>query len=524
MSRVIAASWRTRVEDLARESSPVFLILTLVFAVAGALAIAGLSSDLKTFAVIGGLVFGVVAAFASGNPRLYCLWGFAFTLSLSLSKRFGPMFLGKPGGEDSFRIELNDLFLFALAGFLLWELLTERRKGVRVPKVTFVWLLLTAVGCAWIVVGPWRLTASHEVFRMLKVMLLFIVICNELSRPRRIWHCIAGLSLAAMGQSIVALIQYHRRGLIGLQVLGETSSNTIDVLGKTSVAGVEVFRPSGLLEHANLLGVFLAVTISLAVAMFLVSRSLIARIFFIAVIAVAMPAEIVAMSRSAWVSAAINLFLLLVFMLLHRGLRLRSVISSSVTCLIGVIIFAAFFGPITERLLRSKDDASRAREIYKADARNMIAAAPWLGHGLNSYVFELPNYATLAINSYGDQPPAVHNIFYMWWAETGIVGLIIFCTVWISIIWTGFSNLTVRDELLYVANAACLSAMIALIPDSFLSFTLRVNTTLRLFWLLAAIIAAIRYMRLAEQREITQIKRGMPVHTSDEAPAAAEAP
>jgi len=160
----------------------------------------------------------------------------------------------------------------------------------------------------------------------------------------------------------------------------------------------------------------------------------------------------------------------------------------------------SFFGPITDRLLHSKDDATKAREIYKADARRMIAAAPWLGHGLNSYTFELQNYATLAMKSYGDAPPSVHNIFYLWWAETGIVGMLIFCTVWASIIWTGFANLSVRDEFLFVVNAACLATMIGLIPDSFLSFTLRVNTTLRLFWLLAALIMAVRYLRLQERQ------------------------
>jgi hypothetical protein len=72
--------------------------------------------------------------------------------------------------------------------------------------------------------------------------------------------------------------------------------------------------------------------------------------------------------------------------------------------------------------------------------------------------------------------------------------------VWASIIWTGFTNLSVRDELLFVVNAASLATMIALIPDSFLSFTLRVNTTLRLFWFLAALIMAVRYLRIQEQK------------------------
>ena len=478
--------------------APALLVMFSVLALGLAVAVIGLSSSSKAMLTAIGLLLGIVLAFASGNPRLYCLWGFAVTLPLSLSKRFGPMYLGKPGGEDSFRIEINDVFLFALGAFLLLELFNRRREGIRIPRVTFLWLLLVAIGCVWIVVGPWRTTAAHEVFRMLKVALLFIVITNELNRPRRIWHCVAGLSLAAIVQSAVALIQYHRKGLVGLKMLGETSSNTIDVLGKTSVQGVQVFRPSGLLEHANLLGVFLAVLIPLAVAMLLVSRRISHRIFFLFVLALACPAEIVAMSRSAWVSATVAMGLLLVFLLLHRRLRPRSIVAACGAGLVAFAVLLAFLDPISDRLLNSKDDATRAREIYKADARQMIDAAPWFGHGLNSYVFELPNYATLDIKTYGDQPPAVHNIFYLWWADTGIFGMILFCMVWASIIWTGLTNLGVRDNFLYSVNAACLAGMIGLIPDSFLSFTLRVNTTLRLFWLLAAVIMAVRYLRLEE--------------------------
>jgi O-antigen ligase len=288
------------------------------------------------------------------------------------------------------------------------------------------------------------------------------------------------------------------RGLIGLEFLGETTSSTINVLRQTSVQGEAVFRPSGLLQHANLLGVYLAIAIALAMAMLLISRRIASRTFFLGCVLLFMPAEVVAMSRSAWVSAATSLGLLLFFMFLHPRLRLRSLVATVVAGIIGVAVFASMFDRITQRLLRSKDDATTAREIYKADAKRMIAASPVIGLGLNSYAFELPNYATLKMANYGDQPPAVHNIFYMWWAETGIVGMAIFCIVWGSIIWTGFRNLSVNDELLFVANAACLAGIIGFLPDSFFSFTLRVNTTLRLFWFLAAVIMAVRYLRLRE--------------------------
>jgi hypothetical protein len=76
--------------------------------------------------------------------------------------------------------------------------------------------------------------------------------------------------------------------------------------------------------------------------------------------------------------------------------------------------------------------------------------------------------------------------------------------VWGSIIWSGIANLGVRDELLFVVNAACLAAILSLVPDGFLSFTLRVNEPLRVFWLQAGMIMAVRYLRLQERRALAE--------------------
>src|SRR5262245_37427494 len=69
-------------------------------------------SEKVLFGVVGGLAC-MVAAYLSGNPRLFCLWGLNLTLPFDLSKRFGPI-IAKMGGETAFRVELSDPFLFAL--------------------------------------------------------------------------------------------------------------------------------------------------------------------------------------------------------------------------------------------------------------------------------------------------------------------------------------------------------------------------------------------------------------------------
>lgn len=481
-----------------RDALPVVVIVGVVLAGGAALFVFGLSTSLRNFGVYSALMVAAVAAFVSGNPRLFSLWGLMLTVPLTISNRIGPMFLGKQGGEDAFRIEISDVFLVVMIAFILWDLVTGRQRGIRIPKLTFPWVLLMGIGVIWIIVGPWRTTAAHETLRMAKVTILFLVVVNEARSPRRIWHCAAALAAGGMIQGTIGLAQYLKGGLFGLEFLGETSEYNIAVLAEASVQGAAVFRPSALLQHANLMGIFLAVVLPLAIALLMTSRRPGSRAFLWATIAVSCPTIVISLSRSAWLSAAVAVTLVFSFMMLHPKLRWRSLSAGAMVGVVAAGVLIGLSGPIIQRAFGSKNDSTVAREIYKVDARAMIADAPWLGHGLNSYVFELPRFTGLSMQTYGGTLPAVHNIHYLWWAETGIFGLLLFLTIWGSIIVMGVGNLLVRDELLFAVNAACLAAMICLIPDSFLSFTLKVNTMLRVFWVLAGLIVAIRYIRVRE--------------------------
>ncbi len=485
-----------RTQDILQQS----LLVALVLGGAFGLLLLSTATSLRNFAIIAAVALVAVTGLLSGNPKLFCLWGLMLTVPLSLSKRFGPMFLGKAGGEDSFRLEVSDLFWLPLLAFILWDMVKARRKGIHVPKPAIPYMMLIGIGVIWVIVGPWRTTAAQECVRMTKLTILYVVVANFVDSPRRAWHCGAGLAAGAILEGVIALIEYGKHGLIGLQVLGETSESTIQVLAATSVHGVNVFRPSALLQHANDMGMYFAVLLPICIALLLVSRSAKAKAFFIAAIALACPGVVISLSRSAWVAATLSVTLVLIFMPLHPKLRWRSAKVIGMVGLVGLVVGVGLSGPILRRALDSKDNSTLAREMYKEDARRMIDAAPWFGHGLNSYVFELPKYTNIPASAYAGHPPAVHEIFYLWWAETGIFGMLLWCAVWGSIIWMGFTNLSVKDEVLYAVNAAALSAEICFIPDAFLSWTLRVNTMLRMFWVMAGLIAAVRYMRFREHR------------------------
>lgn len=471
--------------------------LLIVFGVAGLFLLVLATGSVRALASALFVVLGVVVAFGSGNPRLFALWGLMITISLNLSKHFGPI-VNKGGGETSFRAEVSDPFLIVLAAFLLRDLWQARMKGLQIPRVTYLWLAIMAMGIATIVAGPWRTTAAHEVVRMLKMTLLFIVVTNELRTPGRMLHCLGGLVAGMLGQSVIGILQYARGANLGLEILGETSSKTIEVLAQNSLQSQKVWRVSGLLLHPNLFGIYLATLIPIAAGAFLLHVGRMSRAFFLAAAGAGTVALIFTFSRSSWASFAAAGVVLAAVAIRHRNLRGRSMRAGLVAALTVVVIGIAFSGQIATRLFESREDATLGRAQFEKDAMRMIWVKPWLGWGVNSYVHEVVPFLEHPVKAYSGWVPPVHNIYLLWWAETGIVGLIIHLWMWAAIGWTALQNLKVRDEVMYVANAAALAGLIAFAVDGFLSFSLRINQPQRVFWVLAAVIMAVRYWRLRQ--------------------------
>jgi len=455
--------------------------------------------------VVGGLAGASVflfAAYLSGNLRLFCIWGLGMTLPFDLSKRFGP-FIMKMGGENSFRVEMSDPFILALAVFVAWDIWRGRRV-FRLPRVSYVWLAIAAMGILTAIIGPYRITALHEVVRMGKVLFLFLVVCNELTTRKRILHAGGALVAGVLIQAMTALVQYITRADLGLQMLGEATYETTEIIAQTSVRGSDVFRASGFLNHPNILGAFLAMLLPLSLVLIMAKTSRAMRLFFIVTSMLGVSALITTLSRSGWVSFATGFAALMALLIFHQGMQRRSLIAAALAMVMLLSVGLVFAKPITSRIFSSSDQAMLGRSAYMKTAIGVIGAKPITGWGLNSYVFVSPPFTSFgargAFARFGPWVPIVHNIYLLWWAETGIIGLILHLAVFGLILLRAVSNLRVRDHLLFAVNAACLAGLLGFLVDGFFSFSFRFNGIMRAFWVVAGIIFAIYYWRLRDER------------------------
>lgn len=471
----------------------------VVLGAAGAFMVLTVAVPVRLFVVLFGVLGLIIAAFISGNPRLFILWVLMLALPMALSKHFGEIYF-KGGGEQSFRIELYDPFVIMLGILQIRDALIGRVGGLRIPKITWYWAAIMMLGVLYVIEGPWRTYAAQELVRMVKVILLFLVLVNEFKTPQRMLSCAVPLALGVLLQAGVGIGQYLKGNLLGLEVLGETTPKTIQNLAFTSVEGQRAFRPSGLLLHANIFGIYIATMLPLLIAAFLVHRKFLVRALLIGIITIGMVGMILSQSRSAWVSFALAFGLLLVLMLAHRGLSKRALFTTAVSGAALFVVVLGFSGQILKRLFQSKADATVGREVFLQDFYRLISDHWLFGTGLNTYVAEVVPYLSFSQTIYHGWVPPVHNIYFLWWGELGIFGLALNLLLWGTVVWIGIKNLQVRNETFYAINAACLAAMLAFAFDGFLSFSLRVNQPQRVFFLLSAMIFAIHYWRL---RQIT---------------------
>ncbi|MFY9349117.1 MAG: O-antigen ligase family protein, partial [Sphingobium sp.] len=431
------------------------------------------------------------ALWASGNPRLACLWGIGLTAPLALAKRFLPV--PHMGGAGAYAIEAVDIFLVALALFQL-------RDGIRLrlPPPALCWAGTILLGLLGALTGPYRQLALLEAAQMTKSLFLFLILAAELVRVPRFLHLFASLCCGLLLQAAVGIAQYAKKGDIGLQMLGEATMTTLDYANRaTYMDGGATFRIGGLLGHPNILAGFLAMLGPLLLAMLMTRLTLPAKAAIGIVLGLALLALLLTLSRSGWLAFALAVPIVIALMLRDRRTRRRALAVTALAGTIGVLAALAAAPAIVRRFTRSDPGAVDFRWEWMGVAWDMVRDHPLTGVGLNSFVFHLPGRtqhggAEGLTRSFGANWPVVHDIYLLIWAEQGTLGVALFLLMLALLLRTGWRNARAGiDPMLHALNAGALAGLCANMVDGLGSFFLRQMPAGRTFWILAAIIVAV---------------------------------
>lgn len=480
-------------------------LLATGMAGAAALAVAATlcSGRGPALAAVGVVALGGVL-WASGNPRLTCLWGVGLTAPLGIAKRFHPM--PHMGGAGAYAIEVVDLFLLAL---LLFQWRGARRGGppLVLPTLACGWIAMILFGLIDALTGPYRQLALVEAVQMAKSLALFLLLIGELTRVRRFLHLFAALALGLGLQAAVGIAQYAKKGDIGLQFLGEATMTTLEYANRaTYMDGGATFRIGGLLGHPNILAGYIAMLAPLLLAMLMTRLPTPRKLAIGAVLAMALAALLLTLSRSGWLAFALAVPVVVGLMLRDRRSRQRALMGTMIALATGIVAALAFAPAIVRRFTQSDPGAVDFRWDWMGVAWAMVRDHPLLGVGLNSFVQHLPGRTSHGgtdglTRSFGANWPVVHDIYLLIWAEQGTIGFACFLLSLAGLLRMAWRNARhCADPLLFALNAGALAGLCANLLDGLGSFFLRQMPGARLFWILAAIIVAINLWQRRNER------------------------
>lgn len=493
--------------------------------VAGALAFAALVLVGQVSAKVSAAAFaGLVTVLLvplTGNPRLACLYLVLLFAPLGLRATF--FRFPHMGGAGATFIDLVDPFIFALLFFQLRDRFLGLRP-FRMPPAMWFWAGMIVLGVGSVIFGTLRTTSANETVRMFKLLLLALAVLNEVVRPQQFRHVIIAIAAGMVLQSGVALAQYGLGRQLGLQILGEASNDDIEALSTATLLTRDfVYRPSGLLGHANLLAAYLALYMPMAVALLLspLSRGLKALLALSLVLG--LPALVLTLSRAGWIEYSVAFVLVLWLGSLHPVSRRVFMPARTVLIAVTAIGVLALTPPIVQRLSASDPTAVEYRLEWLRTAAAMVADNPVFGVGLNTYVYKQLPYGAdktpeAMTERYGPLWPAVHNSWALVWTEQGTVGFIFWVAVHVSILRVAVRNLRIRDPVLHAMNAGLMAGFIAIMIDGLASFFVRTEAPARLFWIAAALILALGTWRRSQEQAEAAAAAREPETTAGPAP------
>ena len=450
----------------------------------GALAVAAIvyvqQGEPKHVVVVVGGALLLAALALIKSPRLFCLYMVLLLAHLDLRMSF--FVYPHLGGASATFIEAVDPFILLLLGFQVRDRIRGYRPTYRFPLTYKFWVGMIVLGVGSVIfMSSLRITAANEVVRMTKLLVLALVVVNEVVRRKQFYHAIIALMLGLIVQSCVALTQYERGTQIGLGFLGEASDESIRTLSDaTLLTGEFVYRPSGLLGHANLLAAMLALFLPVAVALLLAPVSRRLKLLLGVALLIGQAVLVLTLSRAGWIDFAIAFAIVLVLGAAHSVSR-RKYMVARVVIIAGTVATALALSPlILVRLYDTDPSAVEFRLRWLKTARAMIEDNLVFGAGLNTYVFAQLRYGEdrtpeAMQDRYGKFWPAVHNTWALTWAEQGTIGFILFVALHVCVIVEAFRNLRIRDPMMHALNVGLLAGFIAIMIDGLASFFLRVE-------------------------------------------------
>ena len=300
--------------------------------------------------------------------------------------------------------------------------------------------------------------------------LFLLVIVNTIDSREKLETLLLCLIIAGLLTACLALYQYYT----GV-VTTETNKAWVDVRENPYVMN----RAYAVFDNPNLLAQFMILISMLSIGVFFNVEKLGYRVLCGATAVIAPFCLLLTYSRGGWLSFAGALLILALF---------RSKLLTTVFACAGVLLYSALPMSITNRLatITSSTDTSNLYRLDTWSSTLELIRAHWeTGVGLGRKAFSRVFY-THMINS--NTVPHSHNLYLQTISEFGILGLAVFCWLFIAILRVGLKLSAAAKDWIRSINAGVMAAFAGFFIHSMVDYFLWYYKLGIMLWLLVAIV------------------------------------
>jgi hypothetical protein len=347
------------------------------------------------------------------NSERNLVWG-CFVLGASLFL-WVPNFWSAPIPWPGWQGPIHGLEVSCIDGVTIAMVLAT--KPVRIPLSVKLAFGLFCVGLAVsTIVAYLFMPAFFYIVQVIRSVFLFLAVARACGTAKEApYALLAGLGVGLTYEAINASYQHYING---------------------------VLRPGGNLGHSNFLGLASDFVTFPVLALLLSTR----RLWPAAVVISGLMIAVVGGSRATMGLFAIGVLLTFLFSLM-RGVSGRKMGFGLAAVFMLLIAAPAMISSVHRRTEQSLNDSDAERSVMKVAAKMIIGDHP-LGVGANQYVMvnNTGGYAQRAgmAWNFNSRAAPVHDVYYLWTAELGWLGLAGSLATIASLIALGFSKLRTR--------------------------------------------------------------------------------
>jgi|APLak6261659120_1056016.scaffolds.fasta_scaffold00426_2 O-antigen ligase len=380
-------------------------------------------------------------------------------------------------------IALPDILLAAL--YFIWALKVVALRTATIPRPQksdlFPMLLVLAYVCS-IPGSAYPTAAIFGLFYLLRCVLYYIYLSRHIEMRHFPWFLLA-LCFAIIPEFVLGAIQYATGKWLSLAWARGSGGNLYE---QYVVPGIEhIKRATGTLFDSHSYGIYLAMMTGFPFVMVLRRYAApISRIFWGFIFVLAIMANVLSFSRSAWLSVAISLIILWG---IHLMWGQKQILLPSALFVLCMLVLSPFYAPlIYERVSSAGSKIMTGRFDQFPVAWDMWKDHFMFGVGVGNYMDLLKKY-----NRPGVLELPVHNAFLWVGAESGILGVIAFFGTLFAAMARCWRVVARHREPTCILALAVFGALVAYFIDGLTDPLFREPTVYTMYWVCIGLSVAV---------------------------------